>query len=99
MARSISFRNAVLGTLGGIVAVILNLAVWFAVHVLFGRVTESKWRGLHWLSADPASLDFGAAAIALVAVFWLFVVKRGMLETLGLAVVCGVVWRFAVGSS
>jgi chromate transporter len=79
-----------------VVGVILNLAVWFAVHVLFAQVTEAEWRGVHWLAVEPASLDVGAAAIAAVAGLSLFVFKRGMLETLGLAVVCGVVWRMAI---
>jgi chromate transporter len=79
-----------------VVGVILNLAIWFAVHVLFAGVTESQWRGVHWLSVDPASLDIGAAAIALVAGFWLFVIKRGMLETLGVAVLCGIAWRMVL---
>jgi chromate transporter len=78
-----------------VVGVILNLAVWFAVHVLFGEVTEVQWRGVHWLAVEPASLDIGAAAIAVVAALSLFVFKRGMLETLGLAVFCGVLWRTA----
>ena len=35
-----------------VVGVIFNLTVWFALHVLFGTVTESI-PGFHWYAFDP----------------------------------------------
>jgi chromate transporter len=62
--------------------VILNLAVWFAVHTLFDRVGEAHVWGMRLLVPDWRSLDLAAAFIgagAAVMIFWL---KRGMIETL-----------------
>jgi len=44
-----------------VVGVILNLAVWFALHVLFGSVTERHTGWLRWYAVDVASLDVAAA--------------------------------------
>jgi chromate transporter len=65
-----------------VVGVILNLAVWFALHVLFAEVHEVR---LGVMSIDlpvPDSLDGFALALtaaALLAVFWL---KLGIIRTL-----------------
>ena len=36
-----------------VVGVILNLSVWFALHVLFGQVTERHSGWLRWYAFDP----------------------------------------------
>ena len=86
-------RRGLAGALAGITAavvgVILNLAVWFALHVLFGEVREVKGLvGRLWLptwnTLDPLALLIAAGA------FWaLFRTRAGMLPTLGGAVVVG----------
>ena len=48
-----------------VVGVVLNLSVWFALHVLFGRVAEMHAGPLRWYSVDPATLDLAATALAL----------------------------------
>src|SRR5258708_11017780 len=40
-----------------VVGVILNLSVWFALHVLFGHVTERHAGWLLWYAVDPLALD------------------------------------------
>jgi chromate transporter len=50
-----------------VVGVILNLSVWFALHVLFGSVTERHTGWLRWYAVDVASLDVAAAALAVMA--------------------------------
>ncbi len=47
-----------------VVGVILNLSVWFALHVLFGSVTEMHYGPLRWFAFDPAALDIRAAVLA-----------------------------------
>ena len=39
------------------VGVILNLSVWFALHVLFGKVTEKHSGSFRWYAFDPPALD------------------------------------------
>ena len=43
-----------------VVGVILNLSVWFALHVLFGKVTEMHAGPLRWYAFDPLALDLKA---------------------------------------
>ena len=45
-----------------VVGVILNLTVWFALHVLFGKVTEQHAGPLRWYAFDPLALDLRATA-------------------------------------
>src|SRR5207253_10965904 len=40
-----------------VVGVILNLSVWFALHVLFGHVEETRVGWLRYFAFDPLSLD------------------------------------------
>ena len=54
-----------------VVGVIANLSVWFAAHVLFGRVTTSSYGPLHLLTPDPTSLKPLAASLAILAAFLL----------------------------
>jgi chromate transporter len=69
-----------------VVGVIANLALWFALHVLFARVT--LWRGIS--VPDPASLDWRAAALTVLAFLLLFRTRLGVLWTLAVCAVAGV---------
>ena len=75
-----------------VVGVILNLAVWFALHTLFGEVHETLWHGLRlfvpvWRSVDPV-----AAAIAVLASVGLFRLRWGMIRTLAVSTSLGLVY-------
>ncbi len=76
-----------------VVGVILNLAIWFALHVLFTELeTLHGPLGLRLLVPAPATLDVPAlciAAGAFAATFWL---KAKMLPTLGAATAAGLVY-------
>ncbi|WP_227269584.1 chromate efflux transporter [Roseobacter weihaiensis] len=70
-----------------VVGVILNLALWFAIHVLFTNVGE-----VTWLAAPVptlASLDVKALALTGLAALLLLGLKRGVAETLGILAVAG----------
>jgi len=63
-----------------VVGVILNLTVWFALHVLFGQVTEARAGPLRWYAFDPLALDFRVGALAALAAFLAFALHRGLVE-------------------
>ena len=90
-----SLSSALTGITAAVVGVILNLAVWFALHTLFGEVEEVRRLGLRllvpvWSTLEPAALAIGA--FAFLALFrW----KIGMLKTLGASAVAGLVWWLA----
>ena len=91
-------KNALRGVTAAVVGVIASLAVWFAVQVVFETV-GSVSLGLASLPApDISSFDPFALGIALVAALLLFVARRGLLTTLGLCAVIGIVLRLTVAA-
>jgi chromate transporter len=77
-----------------VVGVILNLTIWFALHVLFTRVEEARAGPLRWYAFDPAALDWKAAALALVAAFLMLRLHRGLVETVAVMALAGILLRF-----
>jgi chromate transporter len=77
-----------------VVGVILNLTVWFALHVLFPRVEEVRAGPLRWYTFDPASLDWKAAALAVVAAALMLRLHRGLVETVAVMALLGMLARF-----
>jgi chromate transporter len=84
---------ALSGITAAVVGVILNLAVWFALHVLFARVDEVRAGPLHLLVPDWRTLDVASLLIALGAAVAMFRLKWGMLPTLAAAAAVGVAVR------
>lgn len=82
-----------------VVGVVLNLALWFGLHVLFARVeeVEGAW-GTRWLRPEWATVDGAAVGIAALAAVALLRFHRGMLEVLAGAALLGLGW-WAVGGA
>jgi chromate transporter len=89
---------ALSGITAAVVGVILNLAIWFAVHSLFGQVNEYRAWGVRVLVPDGQTLDPAATIISLGAFAGLFVLKLGMLRTLAAAVLAGFTYFMMVRS-
>jgi chromate transporter len=75
-------QSALAAVTAAVVGVILNLTVWFALHVIFARVGESWLGPLKLYTPDIWSLDWVALMLAVVAVALLFVLHRGIITTL-----------------
>jgi chromate transporter len=73
-----------------VVGVILNLSVWFALHVLFGTVAERHIGVLRWYAFDPAGLDTHAAILAMTAAIIAFRFHRGMIEVIVVMALLGI---------
>lgn len=84
---------ALRGITAAVVGVILNLAVWFALHVLFARVEEVDAGPFHLLVPDWPTLDLASLLIAIGAAFAIFRLRWGMLSTLAAAVAAGMAVR------
>lgn len=80
-----------------VVGVILNLALWFALHVLFARVVPVEVLGATLSLPDPRSLDPVALALMLGAVVAVFRFKLGLFPLLGAWSLLGLAC-FAVGA-
>jgi chromate transporter len=76
-----------------VVGVILNLSVWFALHVLFGTVVAQQRGPLHWYGFDLSALDRHAALLAVVAALLAFRFHRGMIEVIVVMALLGIVTR------
>ncbi len=76
-----------------VVGVILNLAIWFALHFLFARVPTVRTGPFLFDFPVIASLDPLAAGLSLLAIIWLFVLKRSVFETLGVAAAGGLILK------
>jgi len=72
-----------------VVGVIANLALWFALHVLFGATQEIALGALHWEAPVLGSLNGITAAIALAAVIAMLRFKVGALPTLAFGALAG----------
>lgn len=68
-----------------VVGVIANLSVWFAIHVLFARVTDVSAGPLHLGVPDLASFDWRAGLLAVIAGVLLIGFKRGVFTVLAVA--------------
>ena len=70
-----------------VVGVILNLAIWFGLHVLFRVVGTFQAGPITIESPDWSSINWVAVALSALAVLCLFRLKLGILRTLA---TCGV---------
>ena len=76
-----------------VVGVILNLTIWFALHVLFADVEEARAGPLRWYAFDPAALDWKAASLALLAAALMLWLQRGLVETVAVMALLGMLLR------
>lgn len=75
-----------------VVGVILNLSVWFGLHVLFGRVERLDAGWFRPWVPDWSNLDWFALALSLVAAVTLLRLHLGVIKTLVLCAVLGLIW-------
>jgi chromate transporter len=74
-----------------VVGVILNLAVWFAVHNLFRNTPPVRAFPLSFDAPEVASVDAWALALSLAAAIAIFRFRVGMIPTLAACCAAGVV--------
>jgi chromate transporter len=78
-----------------VVGVILNLAIWFALHTLFGQVDERHRYGLILQEPVLSALNWPALALSVAAMVALFRFKVGMIPTLMGCSIAGILCHFA----
>jgi chromate transporter len=77
-----------------VVGVILNLAIWFAIHSIFRETRPFRGYGFSIDVPVPASLDPWALALSVGAVIAIFRFKAGMIPTLIACSAIGVLLYF-----
>jgi chromate transporter len=82
--------NAALSTItAAVVGVILNLYIWFALHVIFATVDEQALGPLRLLIPDWRTIDPVAVAISIAAFVAMFRYKVGMRTVLAISSALG----------
>lgn len=89
-------NGALSGITAAVVGVILNLSLWFALHVFFGSVTQVTLGPAQLWLPDPATVDLGAILLAGLAGWLLLRRKWGLLSVLGTMALAGAGWSLAI---
>ncbi len=87
-----ALAGALAAITAAVVGVILNLAVWFGLHVAFARVGEAAAGPLRVAMPDWSSLDPVAVALGVAAMVAMLRFKLGMLPVLAGSALLGLAW-------
>ncbi|HEU5076623.1 MAG TPA: chromate efflux transporter [Polyangiaceae bacterium] len=91
-----SLHAALSAITAAVVGVILNLSIWFGMHVVFARVTEHSYGPLHLSVPDPSSIDPAAATLAALAMLAMLRFKVGLPKTLIASALLGAAWKLLI---
>ncbi len=80
---------ALRGITAAVVGVIANLAVWFALRLLFGQLHTVEMLGTRLLTPVWTSINPGAVGLSLVSAWLLFRTRLGLFGVVGLAATAG----------
>ena len=98
--RSNKALGAALGAItAAVVGVILNLAVWFALHVLFAKLVPVRVLGATFGMPVLSSVDLPATVLAIAAAVAIFRFKIGMIAVLLAGSLAGVAYYLAMGAA
>lgn len=89
-------KGALTAITAAVVGVILNLAVWFALHVFFGRVALHTAGPLKLWTPDLATIDPAIVALSLVSGYLLLVRHWGIPAVLAVASVAALALKAVV---
>jgi chromate transporter len=93
LRQSRPLRATLAAITAAVVGVILNLSLWFGLHVVFKRVAEVHFGPLRVLNPSFSSIDLAAAALAALAMLAVFRFKLGLPKTLAGSAALGILWK------
>jgi chromate transporter len=85
-----ALNGALSAITAAVVGVILNLAIWFAIHSIFREVTAVRGYGFAFDAPVLASTDLWALALSVAAIVAIFRFKVGMIWTLAACSLVGI---------
>ena len=85
--------GALAGVTAAVVGVILNLALWFALHVLFAKVTPISHGPLRLWTPELATFDWMAGGLSLLAAILLLWRHMGIITVLAICAGLGLALR------
>jgi chromate transporter len=90
-----ALSGALAAITAAVVGVVLNLALWFALHTLFGTLWEVRAGPLRLDVPAWASVNLPACALTIVALVAMLRFKVGALPVLAACAAAGLAWRLA----
>lgn len=90
---NVALGGALSAITAAVVGVVLNLAIWFALHVMFAEVREYRGGGLRIDVPVFASLNVAALLLAVAAMVALFRFKIGPLKVIAACALAGIAYR------
>jgi chromate transporter len=97
LRKNRSLTHALSGITAAVVGVILNLAIWFGLHVVFAVVDERHLGPIRLYVPQGSTLNIAAAAIALLAAYLLLRRKWSVLSVLAVCTAVGAAWQLSRG--
>ena len=95
MRGNLALSGALSAITAAVVGIILNLAIWFAIHTLFRDVTAVRGYGFAFETPVLASVDVAALLLGLAAALAIFKFNIGMLQTLAACSLAAVLLHLA----
>lgn len=89
-------KGALSAITAAVVGVILNLGIWFGLHVFFGKVSREEVGFLTLWTPDLATLDWRVVVLALLSGYLLLWRHWGIPAVLGIAAALALVMRFGL---
>jgi chromate transporter len=92
---NVALSGAMSAITAAVVGVILNLAVWFAIHTLFSEVAIHRL-GLSWIELPVlTTVVVPMLLLSLAAAIAIFRMKLSLIPTLALSATAGMLWVLA----
>jgi chromate transporter len=91
LRRNEALSSALAAVTAAVVGVILNLALWFAIHSVFARAVQVRGWGLHFDAPDFSSVNPAAALLAVAAAVSILRFRVNAMLVLGASAAGGVV--------
>lgn len=93
---NVALSAALSAITAAVVGVILNLAIWFGLHVVFGEVGHVRAWGVTLQVPVLSSIDVASLVLVIGAGIAMLRFHAGMIPTLAASAALGAAWRLAV---
>jgi chromate transporter len=90
-----TLNAALFAITAAVVGVVLNLALWFAIHTMFRQTIPVRIFPLSFDAPDLLSVDAWALALSVAAAVAIFRFRTGMIQTLAASCAAGVILYLA----
>ena len=91
LGNAVRIKGGLAAITAAVVGVIANLAVWFAIHVIFAAVGEARFGPVRLYVPDWATLDWRAALLTALACALVFLAKWSVVRVLAISAVGGLI--------